>query len=463
MNMKKAILTIPLSAVLLFPATHIASAHEGHMHGDAKKTSSSQEVSNKATDLRAALDQLFSEHAYLAVITMQKGIDGSKDFDQAAAALNENTNDLSDAIASVYGKKAGKQFKDIWSSHIGYFVDYVQATAKRDEAGKKKAVKQLDQYRMKQADMLDKATGGRLKASELEEGLKMHVNELLKAFNSYTEKDFDTTYDTVRKSIHHMFEVGKGVSWAMTDQFPGKFDQKSVDTPAADLREDLNYLFSEHLALAVVAMQKGNDGSKDFDQAAAALNENTNDLSDAIASVYGKDAGKQFKTIWSSHIGYLVDYVKADASGDEKAKEKAVKDLDAYRMKQATFLDQATDGRLKAADLEAGLKTHIDELIKTYTSYHQGEYDQLYPTVREAYGHMFMVGQDVATAIVDQHPELFKSKMPNEMPKTGMGGTAGPLGMSYEAFAGMIASLILAGGAAGAFFLIRRKTSNSKS
>lgn len=128
------------------------------------------------------------------------------------------------------------------------------------------------------------------------------------------------------------------------------------------------------------------------------LNENTNDLSDAIASVYGKDAGKQFKSIWSSHIGYLVDYVKADASGDKEVKEKAVKNLDAYRMKQAKFLDQATDGRLKAADLEAGLKMHIDELIKTYTSYHNGEYDQLYPTVREAYGHMFMVGQDVAPA-----------------------------------------------------------------
>ncbi|WP_237727551.1 hypothetical protein [Bacillus safensis] len=157
MNMKKAMLTIPLSAALLFPAAHIASAHEGYIHGEAKKTSSSQEVSNKAADLRAALDQLFSEHTYLAVITMQKGIDGSKDFNQAAAALNENTNDLSDAIASVYGKKAGKQFKDIWSSHIGYFVDYVQATAKKDDAGKKKAIKKLDQYRMKQADMLDQA------------------------------------------------------------------------------------------------------------------------------------------------------------------------------------------------------------------------------------------------------------------------------------------------------------------
>lgn len=33
MNMKKAMLTIPLNAALLFPAAHIASAHEGHMHG----------------------------------------------------------------------------------------------------------------------------------------------------------------------------------------------------------------------------------------------------------------------------------------------------------------------------------------------------------------------------------------------------------------------------------------------
>lgn len=54
MNMKKAMLTIPLSAALLFPAAHSASAHEGHMHGEAKKTSSSQEVSNKAADFRAA-------------------------------------------------------------------------------------------------------------------------------------------------------------------------------------------------------------------------------------------------------------------------------------------------------------------------------------------------------------------------------------------------------------------------
>ncbi|MDG3044992.1 hypothetical protein OE903_18075 [Bacillus sp. B6(2022)] len=35
-------------------------------------------MSNKATDLRAALDQLFSEHAYLAVITMQRELTAVK-------------------------------------------------------------------------------------------------------------------------------------------------------------------------------------------------------------------------------------------------------------------------------------------------------------------------------------------------------------------------------------------------
>lgn len=37
MNMKKAMLTIPLNAALLFPAAHIASAHEGHMHGGRRR------------------------------------------------------------------------------------------------------------------------------------------------------------------------------------------------------------------------------------------------------------------------------------------------------------------------------------------------------------------------------------------------------------------------------------------
>ncbi|MBD0837096.1 copper amine oxidase, partial [Aestuariibaculum suncheonense] len=63
---------------------------------------------------------MFSAHAALAALTMQKGIDGAKDFEAAAAELNENTDDITAAVESVYGAEGAAQFKEIWSSHIGY-------------------------------------------------------------------------------------------------------------------------------------------------------------------------------------------------------------------------------------------------------------------------------------------------------------------------------------------------------
>lgn len=456
--MKKSFLAVPLSVSLLLPTAAYAADmnHSGnHQQMTTKENTKMMKptVSSPAADLRATLDELLSEHSYLAVVAMQKGIDGAPDFEQAAGALNENTNSLSKAIASVYGEAAGNQFKEIWGSHIGYFVDYVKATGAKDEAAKQMAIKNLDQYRVKQADFLDKATEGRLKAAELREGLNMHVHELLSAFDNYVKGDYTTTYKSVRESINHMYGVGKSFSWAITDQFPQKFNNTKVDTAAVDLRENLNSLLSEHAALAVLAMQKGIDGAKDFEAAAEALNQNTDDLSKAIASVYGQAAGDQFKTIWSSHIGYFVDYVKATGAKDEAAKQMAMKQLDQYRVEQAKFLDDATGGRLKAADLESGLKVHVDELLKAFNTYTEKDYATTYPTIHEAYEHMFMVGEGLSGAIVDQFPQKFQSQMPTQMPKTGMGGTA-ESGMSNSMIAWGAVAFVLAG--AFATIIVRR-------
>lgn len=86
----------------------------------------------------------------------------------------------------------------------------------------------------------------------------------------------------------------------------------------------------------------------------------------------------------------------------------AVKELDEYRVEQAAFLDAATEGRLKAKDLEEGLKVHIDQLLLAFNSYNEKDYDKTYPAIREAYAHMYGVGEGTATAIVDQFPDKFK-------------------------------------------------------
>ncbi|MHA6260705.1 copper amine oxidase [Sporosarcina sp. CAU 1771] len=451
MKLNKTLLAIPLSVSLLLPMGALANAAD-HGHGAAQ----SEAVSNPAVDLRAALDSILSEHAYLAVVTMQKGIDGSKDFEAAAGQLGENTEELSAAVGSIYGEEAGKQFQTIWSSHIGYFVDYVTATAEKNEDGRTKALADLDNYRVVQADFLDKATEGRLKAKDLEEGLKMHVDQLVWAFDNYVAEDYEKAYTSLTESMHHMFGTGKGLSWAITEQFPDKFNNLSVDTPEADLREALNSEFSAHAALAILAMQKGIDGAKDFDAVVAALNENTEDLTKSVESVYGVEGGKQFNEIWNSHIGFFVDYVTATASNDEVAKEKAMKDLDGYRKVQAEFLDTATEGRLKAADLEEGLKGHVDQLLAAFNSYVDEDYDKAYDSIHEAYSHMFGVGTALAGAVVDQYPEKFAAATPTDMPKTGLGGMS--QGTDYTLWA-IMSSLILAMGAGAV--LIRRKVTNN--
>ncbi|WP_246938868.1 copper amine oxidase [Bacillus pinisoli] len=418
MNIKKSLVAVPLSLSLLFPTVSMVHAQgsDGHAHAQTPT------VTTPASDLRAALDALLSEHAYLAVVAMQKGIDGKGDFEAAAGALSENTDSLTAAVTSFYGEEGGAAFKEIWSSHIGYFVDYVKATGANDQAAKDKALAELDEYRVEQAAFFDSATGSRLKASELEEGLKVHINQLLWAFDNYVSGDFDKAYDSVRESIHHMYGFGKGLSWAITDQFPDKFENTSVATPAADLRSHLNHLLSEHVALAVLAMQKGIDGAEDFEAAAGALNENTDELTNAIKSVYGEEGAAKFKEIWSSHIGYFVDYVVATGASDEAAKEMAIKELDAYIIEQAKFLETATEGRLPAAALEEGLNMHVDELLLAFTSYVDKDYNTTYTTLHEAYMHMFEVGKGLSGAIVDQFPEKFHTDMPTEMPKTGLGG-----------------------------------------
>ncbi|NQX61253.1 copper amine oxidase N-terminal domain-containing protein [Paenibacillus qinlingensis] len=400
---KFAILLLCFS--LLLPT--LASAHEVKTTGPAP-------------DLQIALGQLLGEHAYLAIIAMQKGYDGSADFGDAAAALGKNTDDLSAAIASVYGQPAGDAFKPIWSSHIGYFVDYVKATVAKDEAGRLKAIAELEDYRMKQAEFFNKANPAFFDKTAIADGLKMHITHLLDAFNAYVNKDYDMAYTDARTAYAHMFMTAAALASGIEAQFPEKFPAATVKSPGIDLRAGLGQLLGEHATLAVLAMQKGINGAPDFAAAAGALGKNTDDLTAAIASVYGQSAGEAFKPIWSSHIGYFVDYVKATAAKDETGRTKAVAELEEYRMEQAEFFNMANPTYFKTAAIADGLKMHIDHLLQAFNAYVNKDYAKTYSDERTAYAHMFMTASALAGGIVAQFPEKFHGPAAPTSPTTSI-------------------------------------------
>jgi predicted metalloenzyme YecM len=73
-----------------------------------------------------------------------------------------------------------------------------------DEAAKEEALKNLDGYRAEFSKFLETATGGRLKSDALAEGLQMHVEQLVGAFNSYAAGDYEKSWDQIRMAYEHL-------------------------------------------------------------------------------------------------------------------------------------------------------------------------------------------------------------------------------------------------------------------
>lgn len=176
---------------------------------------------------------------------------------------------------------------------------------------------------------------------------------------------------------------------------------------ANDLRVALDGLLAEHVTLAAAATQAALRGrGPEFESAAWALDQNSQDLAGAIASVYGKDAGDAFLPLWRKHIGFVVDYTTGKATGSKKKQDKAVKDLLQYTQDFGAFLSSATPALPKDAVAEL-VKGHILSLKAVIDAQAARNYKLAFEKIREASRHMQMIGDPLADAIAAQFPDKF--------------------------------------------------------
>ena len=366
-------------------------------------------AASPAADLRVTLDSLLGEHALLAIAATQKGLDGDKDFEAAAAALDANSVELSEAIGSVYGDEAAKQFLDgpsLWRDHIGFFVDYTVGLAKKDKAAQQAAVDNLTGYSGAFSGFLAGATG--LPQQALQDGIQMHIGQLKGQLDAYAAGNYDEAYGFARDAFTHMVMTGDTLAGAIQEQSPDTFPLEPATMSAADLRLTLDRLLGEHAILAMLATQKGLSGDADFEAIAGALDQNGVELSQAIGSVYGDEAADTFlngPSLWRDHIKFFVDYTVALAKKDKAGQQEAVDNLTGYTGAFSGFLAQATG--LPQDALQEGVTQHVMQLKGQLDAYAAGDYDEAYRLFREAYEHMVMTGDTLAGAIVEQNPDMF--------------------------------------------------------
>jgi hypothetical protein len=179
-----------------------------------------------------------------------------------------------------------------------------------------------------------------------------------------------------------------------------------LGSPAAELRVDLDRLLAEHAFLTIEQMRSGLVDSPDFAAAATAVEANSTEVAAAIGSIYGDAAIEPFGDIWRSHIGYLVDYSIGLREVDAPAREAALAGLADYRDSLRTFLADANPG-VELAEIAEALDMHTAQLIEFIDATHEGDHRRAYALEREAYPHMFEVGDALARVIANRFPDRY--------------------------------------------------------
>ncbi len=367
-----------------------------------------------AAELRAGLTSLLQEHVYLAGAAISQAVQAGGDMEDPAVVsatdtLDANSVALSDAIASVYGEDAGAQFLELWRNHIGFFVDYTLGGATGDTAAQDEAKQKLDDYRADFGAFVESATGGTLDAETVADELQMHVDTLLDAVDAVLAGS-SNVYAKLKTAADHMPGTAAALAGAIAEQNPDQFDGDPAST-GSELRAGLTHLLQEHVYLAGLAINQAVADGGDLEapataNAVGALDENSVALSDAIASVYGEDAGAQFLELWRNHIGFFVDYTLGGATGDTAAQDEAKQKLDDYRADFGAFVESATGGTLDADTVAEELQVHVDTLVTAVDDILAGSPD-VYPDLREAAQHMPGTAAALAGAIAEQNPDQF--------------------------------------------------------
>jgi len=214
-----------------YPAVRETYAHM-FMIGDGLAAAISRQFPEKftgrdvafgpAVGLGITLDRLLGEHALLAVLATRAGLTRAADTDEAVSALDANSGELAEAIAFVYGQAAGDAFADLWRTHVGYYLDYVDARRDDDEPAMQEAADGLQQYRSDFSAFVADANPN-LAASDLEDLLLMHTDHLVAQVDAFAEGDYEGAYASTREAYAHMGAIASALAVAIAAQFPDRY------------------------------------------------------------------------------------------------------------------------------------------------------------------------------------------------------------------------------------------------
>jgi hypothetical protein len=409
------------------PSTSPAAAQPGaaeptpsaHAHGGTGSPggAASGMPGDTPPDRALQLEALLGQHSILAADMMRGRIRNDEDFAQAAnVAIARNTDDLAAVIGAVSGEQAASEFRTRWAEHVTELFNYSRGLAGDDAAARDQARAALIEDEAELADYFSAASQGRLPREAARTAVQTHVDHLLQQADAYAAGDYGRANELYRESYSHTFQIGRAVAATILPP-----DQAAIlQEPSWRLRSELDRLLGEHVTLAVAALRAGATGSPDFTAAAEALNGNTSDLTAAMGTLFGPQAGQQFMSLWADHVEQLVSYTAGVAANDEPRRDAARGRLREFENQLAGFLDSATGSTVHSADLAKAFLAHDEMLTRQVDAFAAKDYRESHDLAYDTYLDMF----GLARQLSDAFGESVAARLPQGGARTGAGGTA---------------------------------------
>lgn len=156
----------------------------------------------------------------------------------------------------------------------------------------------------------------------------------------------------------------------------GNAEESTVDQAAVTaLRDNMRRLWFDHVSWTRSYVVSAVSALPDTTAVATRLLRNQDDIGNAVAEYYGRDAGNSLTALLKSHIVGAVQLIAAAKVGDKPMVDDASARWYANADSIATFLSTANPTNWAEADIKGAMKAHLDHTLEEATHRIQGNYE----------------------------------------------------------------------------------------
>ncbi len=281
-------------------------------------------------------------------------------------------------------KKYYKQdVKNIYKADASKTYEYHDKDAKDHSQGKHgtstRGTEKSEKYNVRSYDKRDK---------ESTHYDKSNGNNKPYHYSKYSKTSH--TYDNDKKWDEYGSRYGRLSSWHDPKEKDGWMNEYDK-AEHLSLRSALQ----EHAAVAMPAFRAELEQSDDREAAMAAVDKNSEMVADSVEMMYA-DTKDEFSDLWQTHIDAYLMAVNAERDSDEFAKQEAEEKLAMFASEASDwFVSQNSD--YDANTLHEMFATHGAQTMSLIEQLAAKDYDAAYKSAHEAYGHMGMLADYLAT------------------------------------------------------------------